>query len=136
MADIARQRVDHGAHVASLPIGLNGKPMVIVTASASNLVPTVPMGNVTIGPVTVMRAVEDDGDESVINGARRAARIAEYVVGCERRLSDWAMDPASMPVNPATGERFAAPPPGYDPSTMPPHPADVAPATTLPTPAA
>ncbi len=110
--------------------------MAIVMASMSNLVPTVQYGNVQIGPITVMRAVEDDGDESVTNAARDAARIAEYVVGCERRLSDWAMDPASMPVNPSTGERFAAPPPGYDPATMPPHPADGAPATTLPVPAA
>ncbi len=110
--------------------------MAIVSASARNVVPTVQYGSVTIGPVIVTRAVEDDGDQSVIEGARRVARIAEYVVGCERRLSDWAMDPASMPVNPSTGERFAAPPAGYDPATMPPHPADVAPATTLPVPAA
>ncbi len=127
MGDTPAQRVEHTAGITSLPMGPNGKPMAIVMVSASNLVPTVQFGNITIGPVTIMRAVIDDGDESVINGARRAARIAEYVVGTERRLSDWAMDPSLMPVNPATGERFAAPPVGYDPATMPPHPADVAP---------
>ena len=112
----------------ALPIGPNGKPMAVVSATASNLVPTVQFGNATVGPITITRAVVDEGDQSVINAARAAQRIAEYCVGVERRLLDWALDPASAPVNPATGERFAAPPAGYDPSTMPPHPADVAPA--------
>lgn len=106
------------------PVGPDGRPMAIVMASAKDLVPTVPMGNVEVGPVTIMRTVEDDGDESVINAARTAQRIAEYCVGVERRVLGWALDPASMPAHPTTGERFAAPPPGYDPTSMPKHPAD------------
>ncbi len=124
MADAPKQVVDHSPGITTLPIGPNGKPMAIVSASASNLVPTVAFGNIVVGPVTIMRAVVDDGDESVINGARQALRDAEYAVGIERRLLDWALDPASMPVHPTTGERFAAPPAGYDPSSMSPHPAD------------
>ncbi len=138
MSNTPPQRVDHAPHITSLPMGPNGKPMAIVMCSASNLVQTLQYHNVSVGPVTIMRAVVDDGPESVINGAREAQRIAEYCVGVERRLLDWALNPESMPVNPSTGERFAAPPLGYDPSTMPAHPADVAPApaTVLPTPAA
>lgn len=125
MSDAPKQIVNHSPGITTLPIGPNGKPMAIVSATASNLVPTVAFGNVVVGPVTIMRAVIDDCEESVINGARQALRDAEYAVGVERRLLDWALDPASMPVHPTTGERFAAPPPGYDPASMPQHPADV-----------
>jgi hypothetical protein len=107
----------------NLPLDDKGRPMVIIAASASNLVQTVPFSNVTIGPVTITRAVIDDGDESIINATREIQRMVEYAVGVERRLLDWALDPAQMPVHPTTGEKFAAPPPGYDPASMPPHPA-------------
>lgn len=101
--------------------------MVIVTGTVQDKVPTIQYGSVTIGPVTISRPVLDGTDEEIINAARQVQRMAEYVCGVERRLLTQALDPASKVVNPATGEQFAAPPSGYDPSTMRQHPADAIP---------
>ncbi len=119
----------------SWPVDENGRPMAIVIGSVKDLLPTVQFGNVTLAP-TIMRPVPNGTDEELINATREVQRMAEYVCGVERRLLQWALDPSLKFSNPATGEQFAAPPAGYDPSSMPPHPADSVPQDSPPPPPA
>lgn len=65
------------------PTDRNGKPMVKVSNGAKETIPTVPYGNITIGPAYVERFVEDDPGK--INDALRDCLIrAEVVLGEER----------------------------------------------------
>lgn len=98
-----RQRASMTAIDGQLVIGSNGSPMAIITGTASDLVPTVQFGNVMVGPVSITRWVEDDGDESVIAAAQAVQQMAEAVVGSERRIIQYAIDPSSRVINPATG---------------------------------
>lgn len=134
MADAPRQVVNHGPTVMSWPIDADGNPMTIVCGSVQELVPTAPFGNVTLGPVTIMQPVPMQPCESIptdadrearINAARAVQRDVEYVVGTERRKLANALDPGLDLIHPVHGEVFAAPPPGYDQSSMLAHPADV-----------
>jgi hypothetical protein len=114
-----------------------GKPMTVVVAMASDLVPTVPFGNVTIQatimrPVPTDRALTPEELTQDIASARDVQKAAEYVVGTERRLLQWALDPASRVQHPVTGTDFTGqneamgqPPAGAQVST-PPAPAPVA----------
>lgn len=89
----------------------SGKPMAVVVAMASDLVPTVPFGNVTIQS-TIMRPVPTDRDLTPeelthdIAAARDIQKVAEYVVGTERRLLQWALDPSSRVQHPVSGVAF------------------------------
>lgn len=97
--------------IMAWPTDADGNPMTVVVGAASDLVPTVQFGNVQIGPVTIMRPVVDDGDDAkLIEQARFVQKMAEFVVGAERRIIQWATNPASRVINPATGEAL-------DPST-------------------
>jgi hypothetical protein len=102
---------------SSWPRDAQGNYLVIVTGACSDKVPTVQFGNVVVGPVMIQRPIAARTLQEIIDAAREIQRAAEYVVGVERRLVQWAVDPAmkvSSPVPPE--EQFAAPPPGYDPS--------------------
>lgn len=45
-----------------VPIGANGLPMIQIQVSASELIPTGEYANVVVGPVTVVKWIEDPGD--------------------------------------------------------------------------
>lgn len=85
------------------PIGANGRPMAFVSNSASDLLPTVQFGNILVGPVTIARWVEDDGDDAVIQASQKNQQAAEFVCGQERRIIQWAIDPSKKIENPVTG---------------------------------
>jgi hypothetical protein len=113
-ANTAREKAIKGTggpQVLSWPVDPDGNPMNIVMATAADLIPTVAFGNVTL-QATIMRpvvqgvALTDEELAPDIDNARRVLKAAEYVVGTERRLVQWALDPASRIVNPATGEEF------------------------------
>jgi hypothetical protein len=87
----------------SPPMGANGRPMAMVSGACSDLLPTVQFGNVLIGPVTVMRWVEDEGDEQVLEQGSKTQRMAQTIVGSERRILQWAIDP-SLRVTTPSGE--------------------------------
>jgi hypothetical protein len=92
-----------GADVAPV-IGVNGRPMAMVSGACSDLTPTVQFGNVLTGPVTITRWVEDDGDDSddfVLEKARLVQRQAQTIVGSERRLLQWAIDPSLRVTTPS-----------------------------------
>jgi hypothetical protein len=118
-----RQRADMATATAMSPvIGTNGRPMAIVTGTASDLLPTVQFGNLLVGPVQITRWVEDDGADSVIDGARATQQWAELVCGSERRLIQWALDPSKKIINPSTGQEMApsAPAPAAPPAAPEP----------------
>lgn len=119
------------------PAGPDGQPMAIVIGQITDLVKTAEYCNVQMTS-TIMRPVSNADETAIINAARAVQQDAEYVVGCERRLLDMELGKLETvnPAHPVTGERFAGVPAGYDPATMPPHPADApAQATPLPAPA-
>lgn len=97
--------------VQSWPVDEEGKPMTVIVAMASDLVPTVPFGNVTIQS-TIMRPAKvgeeiSDADLAVdIVNARKVQKAAEYVVGTERRVLQWALDPATRVTHPTTAAAF------------------------------
>lgn len=108
--------------VGGVPIGVDGRPMTMISMTVSDKVPTVQFGNVVVGPVTLTRYIDDLGDDLAgrqhrIDRARELQRDAEFVCGIERRLVQWAVNPETRIQSPVTAEEaFAAPPPGYDPN--------------------
>jgi hypothetical protein len=115
-----RQRAAISGVDGNLANGSNGSPMAIVTGTASDHLPTVQFGNVLVGPVSITRWVEDDGDESVIEAARSVQKMAEAVCGSERRIIQWAIDPSQRVINPATGAEMAPTTPTQAPQSEPP----------------
>lgn len=63
----------------------NGVPMVKIQAAASELVPTVQYGNVTIGPVMVTRFVADGDADHIKAWVRHTQEIAEIAVSEDRK---------------------------------------------------
>lgn len=129
--EIDEDRIRRGV---SMVIGTDGRPMSRIACTVSDKVPTVQFGNVVVGPVTIERYVDDLGDglegrQHRIDRAREIMRDAEFVCGVERRLLQWALDPASRVQSPVNAEdAFASPPAGYDPSkTADPRQPDVSP---------
>lgn len=85
-----------GMFMNGYPRDEEGKPMAIVGGQASDLVPTVPFGNVNIGPCLVLRPVPNHDDLNLLAmEARIVQMLAQYVVGTERRLIQWATDPST-----------------------------------------
>lgn len=108
------------------PHDADGNPMAIITVGATDTVPTVQYGSVKLF-ASITRPVPNGDHQDLINEMRMAQRDVEVCVGTERRLLQAALDPSYKFVNPVDGQQaFAAPPEGYDPSSMPPHPADAA----------
>ena len=112
-----------------------GQPMAIVVGMGSDLTPTVPFGNVTIQS-TVMRPVSNESLSKVIEEGDAVQKAAEYLVGTNRRLIQYAVDPQSIVTHPVTGEPFdvqaaaQASPPGTNPGNLGGQP----PAGTTPSP--
>lgn len=80
------------------PTGQNGRPMAAISGSASELVPTKPYANVTIGPVQATRWVEDtldDGEEGEAEFKAKIDRLQETVediVAGQRTLVEDSLD--------------------------------------------
>lgn len=110
--------------IAGVPFGIDGRPMAMIACTVSDKVPTVQFGNCVVGPITITRYIDDLGDgqegqQHRIDRARELQRDAEFVCGIERRLLQWAVDPASRIQSPVDAQdAFAAPPAGYDPSKV------------------
>lgn len=109
-----RQRAGLGGAGEQVFIGPDGRHYAVLSNSCSDLVPTVQFGNVLVGPVTITRAVPVDPTpeelaeisaqlDALIDLSRRQQKAAEFVVGAERRVIQWAIDPSTKVVNPATG---------------------------------
>jgi hypothetical protein len=111
--------------ILSWPVDEHGRPMRIAIGSITDTIKTAEYCSVKIGH-TIMQPIPDGTVEDKINASRQVQREAEYVVGVERYLLNCELKGAVIPIHPATGERFAGAPNGYDPSSMEPHPADAA----------
>lgn len=134
--------------IQSWPVDpVTGKPMTVVVAMASDLIPTVAFGNVTLQatimrPVPVGEAVDQSELAIDIENARQIQKAAEYVVATERRLLQWALDPGARVQNPVTGTEFTgqgetfgqpAVPPGQAPGApVQPQPESAAPVQGAP----
>lgn len=116
MSEQKRQEATHRQRAAlaevakSWPLNEDGSPMAMVSTSCSDLIPTVQFGNVMVGPVTITRFMRSDGtfadgltSEQVNEATRKQLANTEYIVGAERRVIQWALDPASRVVNPGNG---------------------------------
>ena len=95
-----------------------GEPMAIVTSNAQELAPTVQFGNVTLGPTGSMVPCRND-PETIRETMIERQRDAQFVIGGERRLLAWALDPSLKVSHPSTGQQY----PGHE---------EAAPATTEP----
>lgn len=62
-----------------------GNPMVEISSSATELVPTIQYGNVTIGPVVVRRWVPDGDDDHLAEQIRRVSQLCETAVSEDRQ---------------------------------------------------
>lgn len=82
------------------PRGENGKAMLKVTAAAAELIPTVQFGNVTVGPCSVTRFVEDLGEEEMLKQISKVQTVCELAVA-EERLSVQALMRAHIAQRPA-----------------------------------
>lgn len=123
--------------MSNVPLGSNGVPMIEIVATVTDSIPTVQYGSAKIGPVSMRRYIDDlgdtpDGRQHRIDKIRELQRDVEYVCGVERRLLQWAIDPASKIASPVdASEAFAAPPAGYDASRAA-DPRDATPAPEAP----
>lgn len=121
--EVAEEERRGGLSYALVPIGENGKPMRRIKVGVSDKVPTVQFGNVVL-TVEMEEWVENtgsgpEGRQQRIDVGRELHRDAQVIVGMERRALQWAMDPSLKVASPITGdERFAAPPTGYDATTI------------------
>lgn len=80
-----------------------GRPMAIVTGQASDLTRTGPFSNVNIGPSAIMRPVPNHEDPAkLVHEMRLVQLMAEFVVGTERRLVQWAQEPSAKIELPAS----------------------------------
>jgi hypothetical protein len=61
-----------------------GSPMVEISAAATELVPTVQYGNVTIGPVIVRRWVPDGEDDYLLKQIHKTQTLCERAVAEDR----------------------------------------------------
>lgn len=124
---------------AGAPIGANGLPMRRIWATISDKVPTVQFGNVVL-TAGAEEWIENfgtgiEGRQHRIDRTRELMKDVEFVVGVERRLLQWAVDPASKVASPVTAQdAFAAPPQGYDVSQVS-DPRDAAAEAAMATPA-
>lgn len=65
----------------------DGRPLVKITCSASELVNTGNYSNVTIGPVQVQRFVEDGDDEHLAREIRRTQDLCEAAIAEDRETT-------------------------------------------------
>jgi hypothetical protein len=68
------------------PRDIRGVPCIKITCAASELIPTVQYGNVTVGPVNVTRFVVDlDDDADLLEKINRVQSVCEQAVAGERQ---------------------------------------------------
>lgn len=83
---LAREQGEKNLIEQDVPLGSNGKPLIKITCSAAELIPTVQYGNVTCGPVTVARYVEDTGDNKDLkNEIRITQTLCEEAIAEDRQ---------------------------------------------------
>lgn len=66
------------------PVDGNGTPMVKITFTASNTVPTAQYANVVIGPASATKFVPDTGQEDLTKEIIELAKPVEWALGHER----------------------------------------------------
>jgi hypothetical protein len=66
--------------------GVNGKPLINISCSAAELIPTIQYGNVSCGPIIVKRYVEDTGiDDDLKKQIRATQELCEEAIAEDRQ---------------------------------------------------
>ena len=68
----------------SIPLDENGWPLLQISWSAAELIPTRQYGNVTSGPVMVRRYIKDGDSEYLLSELRKLAEVCEKAVSEDR----------------------------------------------------
>jgi hypothetical protein len=66
-------------------VGLNGKPLVRISCAAAELIPTVQYGNCGVGPVGVIRYIEDNGVDGIKQGIKETQELCEEAIAEDRK---------------------------------------------------
>jgi hypothetical protein len=86
LADGERGGVSMKGNDFDWPRDIRGVPCIKITAAASELIPTVQYGNVTVGPITVTRFVPDLDDEAdLLAKINQVQSVCEQAVAGERK---------------------------------------------------
>lgn len=67
------------------PRAVDGIPLIKIQAGASELVPTVQYGNVTVGPVLVTRFVDARTPEEIQVAVKQSQEIVEHAISEDRK---------------------------------------------------
>jgi len=67
-----------------VPTDNNGKPLILISCAAAELVPTKQYGNVTVGPIVVKRWITDGDDDHVLSQIHNTQRLCERAVAEDR----------------------------------------------------
>lgn len=74
----------------NIPLGVNGKPLIRISVSAAELIPTRQYANIVVGPITVVRYVDsatgttDEEDSFISQQIHKTQRLVEQAVAEER----------------------------------------------------
>lgn len=83
--DLARTQTEKSDCSSDTPVlGGDGAPLVMISASAAELIPTRQYGNVTVGPVVVKRWVPDGDEEHLMREVRKVQQVCEQAVAEDR----------------------------------------------------
>jgi len=66
------------------PVDSDGNPLVKISFSVTELVPTEKFANVTVGPATATKFVPDTGDKDLANAISDLAKPVEWALGHRR----------------------------------------------------
>lgn len=64
---------------------MSDKAFTKITTHAAELVPTIQYGNISIGPIGIVRYIEDTGDENLKSELRATQSICEEIVAEDRK---------------------------------------------------
>jgi hypothetical protein len=74
----------HAVEAPDWPRDVFGTPMLRVSVSQSELIPTAQYANVTLGPVQVVGFIPDGPDDVVKDGLRRLRRLCDESIAEDR----------------------------------------------------
>lgn len=82
----ARENGEKNVVDQEILLGSNGLPLIKISCASAELIPTVQYGNVTVGPISVQRYVEDTRDiKDLKNEIKITQEVSEAAVAEDRQ---------------------------------------------------